>query len=71
MLADKDKEIEELQTELEQFVKQGESNNNIVFLSSEFAIQIYDIVRINMTVGKPSDFNLEHDGYQITTIQEI
>jgi hypothetical protein len=72
MLADKDKEIEELQTELEEFVKQGESNNNkVVFLSSKFAIQIYDIVRINRTRGRPSDFNLEHDGHQITSVQEV
>jgi hypothetical protein len=74
IIADKDRRIEELESDLEEAVKQGGGCMNIsanIFLSSKFASEIYHAVSVNRSAGNISEFNLKHDGNEVIAVQEI
>jgi hypothetical protein len=74
VIEDKDNRIKELEAEVEELVKQGSwvsNKSNIIFLSSKFALQIYQATNMNRSLGIPSEFNVEHDGNQVIKVKEV
>ena len=81
IIADKDKEIEELKKEKEQLRLKEEqyppksNNDTLLFLPNKLAMEIFD--NITAVISSSGDaaaitgFNLEHDGQQVTSIYAV
>ena len=72
IIADKDRKIEELETQLqESFKEYPTSNSTLLFLSNTLAMEIYNAVRDSITSGTITQFNLEHNGEEITVVHQV
>ena len=72
IIADKDRKIEELETQLqESFKEYPTSNSTLLFLSNTLAIEIYNAVRDSISLGTITQFNLEHNGEEITVVHQV
>jgi hypothetical protein len=73
IIADKDREIEELKIKLEEAVKQYPVRNSTpLFLPNNLAMEIYNAIRNSISSsGTILQFNLEHNGEEITAVYPV
>jgi hypothetical protein len=72
IIANKDRKIEELETQLQESFKEYPTRNStLLFLSNTLAMEIYYAVRDSMSLGTITQFNLEHNGKEITIVHQV
>jgi hypothetical protein len=77
IISDKDREIEDLKKDREEMLKEYPitSASELLFLPNNLAMEVYDAVRDNVSSLSSSasavEFNLEHDGQEITAVHRI
>ena len=76
IIADRDREIQELKKDREELLKENPVRGNaipLLFLQNKLAMEIYDAIRddISSSAGTITGFNLEHDGEEITAIYQV
>jgi hypothetical protein len=77
IIADKDKEIEELKKDRDEMLKEYPvtSNSALLFLPNNLAMEVYEAVRDNMSSSSSSaiaiGFNLKHDGEEVTAVYRL
>ena len=70
LLADKDREIEELKKDREELLKERPiSNSGILFLPEDLAMEIYNAVSSGPITGV-GGLNLKHNGKEVTAIHQ-
>jgi hypothetical protein len=70
IIKDKDQRIEELETQLHNFNEYSTCNNTkmTLILSNSLAIEIYNAIRNAMSSGVILQFELEHNGQDVTSV---
>jgi hypothetical protein len=77
IIADRDREIEGLKKDREEMLKEYPitSASELLFLPNNLAMEVYDAVRDNVSSLSSSastvEFNLEHDGQEITAVYRL
>jgi hypothetical protein len=73
IIKNKDQRIEELEMQLHNFSEYSVYNNNttMLILSNSLAIEIYNAVRNVMSSGVALQFELEHNGQEITAVYTV
>jgi hypothetical protein len=72
IIADKDQKIGELESELHELLKDYPVGNSaLLFLSNTLAMEIHNAIRDSVPSGAIVQFNLEHDGEEVTAVHQV
>jgi hypothetical protein len=73
IIKDKDQRIKELETQLHHNFNECSVYNNTttLILSNSLAIEIYNAIRNAMSSGVVLQFELEHNGQEVTAVQTV
>jgi hypothetical protein len=70
IIADRDREIEELKKDREEMLKEYPvtSNSTPLFLPNNLAMEVYNAIRASSSLTITVEFNLEHNGKEVTAV---